>query len=182
MMLEVAAEQAEHTAGLPVKAAPETEDLVLSGCRLRQPERRLHRLRAAREHLDARQSLRRERGQAIQESRARLGGEAPERQTFDLTLQGLDVVRMAVSDAPDADAGDEVDVLLAILVVEHGSRAARHRDPRVLREGLKPWGHVAPFLLDDPLGFRTGLAQLHQASPPKRIFRYDAMATAASSR
>src|SRR5262249_47040478 len=105
------------------------------------------------------------------ESRPCLGREAPERQTFDLTLQGFDVVRMAVSDAADADAGDEVDVLLAILVVEHGTRAARHRDPGVLREGLKPWSHVAPFLLDDLFGSRTGLAQLHHATPRKRMFR-----------
>ncbi len=168
MMLEVAAQQAEHAAGLPVKATPETEHLVLPGRGLRQPERGFHRLGSTREHLDASESLRRERRQQIEESRPGLGGEAPERQALDLPFQRLDVVRVAVADATDTDAGNEVDVRLAILVVEHRAGATRHRDSRVLREGLKPRRHVALLLLDDLPRSRARLAQLHYRSPRKR--------------
>ena len=154
-----------------MKAAPEADDLVLPGRRLRQPERRFHRLGAAREHLDPRESLWRERGQQIEESRARLRREATERQALHLSLQRLDVVRVAVTDAADADTGDEIDVRLAVLVVQHGSGAARHGDPCVLREGLKPRRHVALFLQNDLPRSRTGLAQLHHSAPRKRRLR-----------
>src|SRR5256885_11733513 len=40
------------------------------------------------------------------------------RSPLDLPLQGLHVVRVAVADAPHRDPGDEVDVLVAVLVDE----------------------------------------------------------------
>src|SRR5206468_8780875 len=86
------------------------------------------------------------------------------------------------ADAADADAGDEVDVLVAVLVVERAAGAPRHGQPRVLGEGLEPRRHVASLPFDDPPRSGAGLARLHQRTPRKRRVRWAAMATAASSR
>src|SRR4029453_6610822 len=124
MVLEVAAEETENAAGLPVEAPPEAEHLVLACGGLREPQGGFHRFGAPGEQLDARQPLRRQRGQSLQEPRTRLRGEASERQPLDLTLERLDVVGVAVADAADSDAGDEVDVLVAVLVDELAAFAA----------------------------------------------------------
>src|SRR5262249_59663110 len=55
VVLEIAPEEAEHAARLAVEPAPEAEDLVLARGDLGQAQRRLHRLRSAREHLDPRE-------------------------------------------------------------------------------------------------------------------------------
>src|SRR5262249_208825 len=99
---------------------------------------------------------------------ARLRGEAAESQALHLPFQRLDVVRMAVADAADADAGDEVDVLVAVLIVEHRAGPSRHGHPRVLGEGLKPRRQGAWLLLDAPARPRTGLPGWHPPPPRKR--------------
>ena len=182
VMLEVAPEEPEHATGLAVEPTPEADDLVLARRRLCQPERRLHRLGAAGEHLDARESRRRQRGEQIEEAGSRLRREAAEGQPLHLLLERLDVVRVAVADAADADAGDEVDVLVTVLVVERETAAPRHGEPGVLRERLEPRRHVAPLLRDDPTRSRTRLALFHHRPARKRSARWAPMATAASSR
>ena len=180
-MLEVAAEERQDAARLAVEAAPEPDDLRLGGRRLREPQRGLHRLRAARVHLDAREPLGRDRGQELEEPRARLGGEAPEGQALHLTLERLDVVRMAVADAADGDPRDEVDVLVAVLVDQRAARAAGHRQARLEREGLAA-GRLEPALaLDDRLRARPRLSA-HRRPPRKRSARWAAIRGAASSR
>ena len=72
--------------------------------------------------------------EAVEEPGARLRREAAEGQPLYLLLQRLDVVGMAVADAADADAGDEVDVLVAVLVDQRRAAAAGHRQARVLGE------------------------------------------------
>src|SRR5258708_31459854 len=113
-MLELAAQKAEHAAGLPVKPAPEPEDLVLARRCLGEAQRRFDGLRAAREELDAREPRGRERRQQLEESCARFRGEAAERQALDLSLEALDVVRVTIADAPDPDSRDEIDGFVAV--------------------------------------------------------------------
>ena len=168
VMLEVAAEEPEDAARLAVESAPEADDLVFPGGRLGEPQPGLHGLRAAREHLDARQALGGEGGEQVEEAGARLGGEAAERERLDLALERVDVVRMAVPDAADGDARDEVEVLVAVLVDERRALAARHRQAGVEREGLKARRDVALLARDDLLRPRPDLAPLAHRSPSSR--------------
>src|SRR6185369_3827995 len=178
VMLEVAAEEPEDAARLAMESAPESDDLLFPGGRLGEPQPGLHRLRAAREHLDARQARGREGGEQVEEAGSCLRGEAAEREGLDLALERVDVVRMAVPDAADGDARDEVEVLVAVLVDERRALAARHRQAGVEREGLKARRDVALLARDDLLRPRPHLAPLadripcaHRAPPSKRRAR-----------
>jgi hypothetical protein len=188
VMLEIAAEQAQHAAGLAVEAAPEPEDLLPPGRGLGQPQAGLDRLRAAREELDARETLRRDGRHQLQEARPGLGREAAEGQPLGLTLQGLDVVRVAVPHAPHRDARDEVDVLVAILVPQRRAAAPRHGQPGVEREGLVAGRDVARLARHDLARAGPDLAGLAHRPPPagrrapKRSAGYEAITGAASSR
>src|SRR5262249_36530371 len=183
MVLEVAPEEAEHTAGLAVEPAPEAEDLVLARGDLGQTQRRLHRLRSAGEHLDAGQPSGQDRGDQLEEAGARLRGEAAKSELLHLLLERLHVVGMAVAHGADGDARDEVDVLLPILVDQHGATAARHGQPRVEGESLHARGGVAPLARNDLLRTRTRLADLpHRPPRPRRTERWPAGAEAAPSR
>src|SRR5439155_20829341 len=79
-------------------------------------------------------------------------------------LEGLDVVRMAVADAPDPDPGDEVDVLVGVLVDEGRARAAGHRQPGHEGEGLASRRDVPPLLGHDALRPRTDVPALGHGS------------------
>src|SRR5215831_18125271 len=114
---------------------------------------------------------------------ARVGGEAPEGDPLDLALERFDVMRMTVADAAHRDTGDEVDVLVAVLVDQGAVDAARHRQARVEREALRAGGEVLAFLHDDLLRARSHLMPCGQRFPPaNRRARYDAIAADASSR
>src|SRR5213596_1008617 len=160
VVLELAPEEGEHAGGLAVEPAPKPDDLRLAGGGTAEPQARLDGLRAAGEHLDAREAVRRDRGEQLEELGPCLGGEAPEGQPLDLPLEGLDVVRMAVADAPDPDPGDEVDVLVAVLVDEGRARAAGHRQLGHEGKGLAPRRDVPPLLGHDALRPRTDLPPL----------------------
>ncbi len=148
-VLEVAAEESQHAAGLAVEAAPEADDFVLARRRLGQAQGRLHRLGAAREELDAREAVGREAREQLEQLRAGLGGKAAKGQLLDLALEALDVVRMAVADTAHADASDEIDVRVAVHVGERAALAAGHGQPRVEREGLQPGRDVTLLALED---------------------------------
>src|SRR5207247_6008979 len=94
VVLELAAEQAQHAARLAVEPAPESEDLVLAGGGLGKAQGGLHGFGAAGEQLDAGEPLRREAGQLREEAGARVRGEAAERQALELSLQRFHVVRI----------------------------------------------------------------------------------------
>src|SRR5437867_1843423 len=149
VVLELAPEEGEHAGGLAVEPAPKPDDLRLAGGGTAEPQGRLDGLRAAGEHLDAREAVRRDRGEQLEELGPCLGGAGPEGQPLDLPLEGLDVVRMAVADAPDPDPGDEVDALVAVLVDEVRARAAGHRQPGHEGKGLAPRRDVPPLLGHD---------------------------------
>src|SRR5713226_4196142 len=172
MMLEVAAEQAEHPACLAVETAPEADDLTLARGRLGEPERGLHGLGAPREHLDAGEPFRGQGREHLEEARPRLRGEAAEGELLHLPLERLDVVRVAVADRAHGDARDEIDVLLPVLVDESCALPARHGQARVEGEALHAGSSDAALALDDGPGARAGLAMLgHLMSSRKRAAR-----------
>src|SRR4030095_9789940 len=120
----------------------------------------------------------------VEEAGPRLRGEAAERERLDLALERVDVVRMAVPDAADGDARDEVEVLVAVLVDERRALAPRHRQAGVEREGLKarsdvallardnllrPWPHFAPRA--HRVTFPHAPVPAHRAPPSKRRAR-----------
>jgi hypothetical protein len=167
VMLELAAEQGQHTAGLAVKAAPEAEHLALAGRRVGEAQRGLDRLGAAGEHLDAREPLGSDGSDQVEELRARLGREAAERQPLDLALERFDVVGMTMTHAADGDAGDEVDVLVAVLVDQRAVDAARHREAGVEGKALGARRQVTALLGDDLLRAGSDFTTLSQRRPPE---------------
>src|SRR5207245_9237844 len=98
VMLELAPDETEHTTSLAVKPAPEADDLRLARGGLGQPQGRLDRLRAAGEHLDARQTRRRDGGEQLEELGPRLGGKAAKRKPHHLPLRGLHIFWGAVAE------------------------------------------------------------------------------------
>src|SRR5438309_4632162 len=183
VMLEVAAEQAEHSARLAVEAAPEADDLALARGRLGEPERGLHGLRAPREHLDAGEAFGGEGGERLEKAGPRLRGEAAEGELFHLALERLYVVRVALADRAYGDTRNEIDVLLPVLVDESGALPPRHGQARVEGEALHAGGGDATLALDDGPGARAGLAAFcHRKDSRKRVARYAPMVGPASSR
>ncbi len=167
-----------------MEGARVADELVFLRRRLREAERRLDRLRAAGEELDAGQAGRRDARQQRQEGRPHPGREAAEGQALQLLLDAGDVVGMAVADAPHGDAGDEVDVVVPVLVVEAAAGAAGHRETGIEREGLKPRRHVAALLGEDlsragpdaaaPGRFRHSATPI-ATCPRNRAARYEAI-------
>ena len=72
-----------------------------------------------------------------------------------------------MADATHGDAGDEVDVLVAVLVDQRAVDAAGHREAGVEGEALGARSEVAPFLGDDLLRARTDFTTLCQRLPPE---------------
>ena len=132
-----------------MKGARVSDELVFLRRRLCEAEGRLDSLRSAGEELDASQAGRRDAREQLEKPRPHLRREAPEGQPLELFLQPRDVVRVAVPDASHGDAGDKVDVRVAVLVVETAAVAAGHRETRIEGEGLEPRRHVAALLRED---------------------------------
>src|SRR5437870_3224525 len=182
-MLELAAEEPEHATRFAVKSSPEADDLVLARGRLGQTQRRLDGLGAPREELDAREAFGHEAGEQRQEPRASLGGEAAERQALELALQRIDVVRMTVTDAAHTDAGDKVDVLVAVLVDQRAALATRDGHAGRERERLQARREMPLLVGDDPPRPGPDLAaRCHRPAPVKRSATCAAIRWAASSR
>ena len=69
---------------------------------------------------------------------AALGGEAAESGPVELFLEALDVVRMAMAQAANRDAGDEVEILVAVDVGDGAALGVVHDDLRKERDRLQP--------------------------------------------
>jgi hypothetical protein len=119
-----------------VEAAPEADHLELLRAGTGEPERGLDRLRAAREELRAPDRARSELGEQLEEPDARLRGEAADRESLELPRQGGDEARMRVTEARDRDAGEEVEVLLAVDVGQRAAPTLGERELRELRDPL----------------------------------------------
>src|SRR6476659_1751081 len=98
---------------------------------------------------------------------------------------------VAVADASHRDSGDEIDVPVAVLVVEAAAAAAGHREARVESEGLEARRHVAALVRADLPGARPDVPAprrlRHSGTPistwPRtRAARYEAMRSEAVSR
>ena len=151
-----AAEEPDHALRLAVEAAPEADELELLRDRLREPEGRLDRFRAAREKLEVRDPLRQRRGDAAEELRARFGREAAEGDAFELLLEPRDIARMRVAEAADRDAGDEVEIFVAVDVGDRAALRMVDDDLREERDRLQAGRHRLRLAVEDRLRLRTG--------------------------
>ena len=150
------AEKPDHALRLAVKAAPEADELELLRNRLREPEGRLDRFRAAREKLEMRDPLRERRGDALEELRARFGREAAKGGPVELLLEARDVARMRVAEAADRNAGDEVEIFVAVDVGDRAALGMIDDDLREERDRLQAGRHRLRLALEDRLRLRAG--------------------------
>src|SRR5262249_26298046 len=104
--------------------------------------------------------------QQLEQLRPRFGGEAPEGQPLDLALETVDVVWMAMTHAAHADAGDEVDVRVAVHVDERAAFASGHGQARVERERLQPGRDVTFLAREDRARARSAFAAPLAHGPP----------------
>ena len=127
VLLPLVADQADHAAGLAVEAAPEADHLVLLRVRLGQADGRLDRLGAAAVELRAAQ---RRRAPARRAARAAPGARSlvklPTVQRSSCACSARDEARVGVAEAGDGDAGEEVEVLVAV-DVDQRAAACRAR-------------------------------------------------------
>src|SRR5208282_2946498 len=117
-----------------------------------EPEGGLDRLRAAREQLGMGDSLREQPGDQIEKTGAVLSREAAEGDAIELLLETLDVVRMAMAETADRDAGDEVEILVAVDVGDRAAAGAVDHDLRIERDRLQPRRHSLGLAVEYRLG------------------------------
>ena len=146
-----AAEKPDHALRLAVEAAPEADELELFRGRLRKPERRLDRFRAAREKLEMGDPLRQRRGDALKELRARFGREAAEGDALDLLLEPGDKARMRVAEAANRNACDEVEIFVAVDVGDRAALRMIDDDLREERDRLQARRHRLRLAIEDRL-------------------------------
>jgi hypothetical protein len=82
-------------------------------------------------------------------------------------VKRFDVVGMTMTHAADGDAGDEVDVLVAVLVDQRAVDAARHREAGVEGKALGARRQVTALLGDDLLRAGSDFTTLSQRRPPE---------------
>ena len=116
--------------------------------RLREAQRGLDSLRAARIELSAVDVAGSEIGQHLDEHRAILGGEAADVNLRDLLLHGGDVLRMRVAEAGHADSGHEVDESVAVDIEEQRAFAMIDADLAEEREALRAGREVQLLLVE----------------------------------
>ena len=149
-----AAQHADNALALAMETAPEADELELLGHRLGKPERGLDRLGPAGKQLQMGEPLRQERGDEIEELSTRLGREAAERRPFDLLLEALHIVRVAVSYAANRDARDEVEIFIAVHVSDGAALGVVDDDLREESDRLQAGRHRLGFLIEDRFRFR----------------------------
>ena len=152
LVLERRAHQRQRAHRLAVEAAPEADELVLAGVRLREPQRALDRLGAARVELQAVDAVgRRVPREPLDQLDARLAGERADRRLRRLLLHRLDPGRVRVAERVDVDAADEVEERVAVDVgdrralgvVDDDARPSA-RSPGRRARGARPRARAAP--------------------------------------
>ena len=109
-----------------METAPEADDFVASGRGFGEPHRGLDGFGAARVELRAVQITGRELRDQLDQRGAMLRGEAAHVDALELLCHLCHVARMGVAEAGDADAGEKVDVPVAVDVPQHRAFAAIH--------------------------------------------------------
>src|SRR5437016_7177712 len=84
-----------------------------------------------------------------------LGREAPDMDSGDLPLHRGDVLGMGVAQARHPDAGEEIDVAVAVHVVQDGALAAVDRQLAEQRHTLRTGRQVRGFRVEQGLGLRA---------------------------
>ena len=118
-MLEAGAEEREDSAGLAVEAAPEPDELGLTGVGLGEAERRLDRFRATAVELRAVEITGGDVRNQFDQRGPMLGGEAAHVDARDLPLDGGDVLRVRVAQGGDTDTREQIDIAAPIEIIEH---------------------------------------------------------------
>ena len=77
-----------------------------------------------------------------------LGGERADRHLVDLVLEDLAVAGMGVAEGVDADAGREIEVPVAVEVLDDRALGPGHGQPGQAGDGLDPRGEAPAHLGD----------------------------------
>src|SRR6266550_2111301 len=131
---------------------------------------------------------RRELGEQLDERRAVLGREAAHVNPGELALQRRHVPGVGVPETRDADSREQVDVAVAVHVVQHGPFAAIDGQLAEQRHALGPGSEVPRLEVEQGLRLGTGDLNLAKCMGhgcfrcANRCVMYSAMARAASSR
>src|SRR5262249_21548951 len=112
--------------------------------------------RAAGKKLDVGDVCRQQIADELEKAGAGLGREAAEGCARELLADALDVVGMTVADAADCYAGNEIEIFIAVDVVNRATPSAIHCDFRIKRNRLQPRRH------------RLGLAVEYRLRPGPR--------------
>ena len=96
------------------------------------------------------------RGDALEELGARLRREAAEGRPLELLLEARDIARMRMAEAADRDAGDEVEILVAVDVGDRAALRMVDDDLREERDRLQAGRHRLRLVLEDRLRLRAG--------------------------
>ena len=148
-VLEASRQERQHAARLAVKAAPEPHDLVPAGGRSREPHGGFDRFRAARIELGAVEVAGRDPGNQLDESGAMLRREAADVHPFELFRHLGDVAGMRVAEARDADAGEQIDIAIAVDVPQDRAFAAVHAQLAEKRDTLRARRQVLRLEVED---------------------------------
>ena len=159
-LLRFVADKSDDAAGLAVEAAPEAHHLMLSGRGTRQPERGFDRLRAAAIKMCALESRGRDFAQQLERRRALLGREGADHQPRRLIRQRLRQSGMRMAKACDRDAGEKIDVDVAVGVGERRAFAVIEGDTGEQRDALAAGRDIFLFEVEDLLRLGSGNCSL----------------------
>ena len=95
--------------------------------------------------------FRQRRGDALEELRARFGREAAEGDALELLLEPRDKARMRVAEAADGNAGDEVEIFVAVDVGDGAALRMIDDDLREERDRLQARRHRLRLAIEDRL-------------------------------
>src|SRR5437867_2575942 len=170
-MLEVASEKRQDPARLAVKSSPEGDHLALARVGLSQADRGLDGFGPAAVELRSAKVPGRDLREELHQGGPVLGREASHMNPRQLPPERLYVARMRIPQAGHADAGQQVDVAIAVDVVEQCPLTPVDAEPCKECDALNPWREIFCFGVEPLLGRRAGqreggrLGGAHSDSP-----------------
>src|SRR6266705_1900620 len=122
-----AAKKPNDAGGLAVVTAPETHEFKFFGHRFGETKSRLDRLGAAREQLNVGDTFGQHAADQLKETGAGVGREAAKGNAVELLCETLHIMWMAVAQTADGDAGDKIEILIAVDVGDRATPGAVDR-------------------------------------------------------
>ena len=148
-LLGFIADKPEHAHGLAVEAAPEADHLIFLGHGPREPKRRFDRLGAAAIQMRALQVGGRHLADQLEGLDALARRERPDHQARRLFGNRLGQRRMSVTEAGDRDAGEEIDVGVAVGIGQGRAVTVLEGNPREQRDPLAAGRDIALLFGED---------------------------------